>query len=112
MTYLYTGVTPGVLASGQPIAPGDTVHADRVDPEHPEDKRLLDERLLVKDQPVPDNATGQPAPEGAAASETVAGDAGESSTPDPPEAAEPPAADPPVKPKPQSRAARGRKEEK
>lgn len=48
--YLFVGDHPEVLASGQPIAPGESVPAGALDLDDAHDKRLLDEELFIDTQ--------------------------------------------------------------
>lgn len=45
--YLVAGSHPDTLASGRPIAPGDTVPAEAVDLKDPHDQALLDSGVLI-----------------------------------------------------------------
>ncbi|MEJ7824909.1 MAG: hypothetical protein WKF48_05745 [Solirubrobacteraceae bacterium] len=49
--YLVAGDHADVLASGRPIAPGETVAAGAVDLEHPHDRRLMADGVLIDTQP-------------------------------------------------------------
>jgi hypothetical protein len=42
--YRYTGLTPGVLADGRPLAPGQNV--DNVDLKHADNQLLIDDGVL------------------------------------------------------------------
>lgn len=44
--YRHVGRTPIVLASGRPVAPGDTV--GNVDPKDPDDRAAIDDGVLVE----------------------------------------------------------------
>lgn len=51
MSYLATGDHPLTLASGRPVAPGETVPVAAVDPDDAHDQRLIDEGVLVELKP-------------------------------------------------------------
>jgi hypothetical protein len=51
-TYLFVGDHAETLASGRPVAPGDTIDAGDLSPDDPHDRALLDDGRLADTTPV------------------------------------------------------------
>lgn len=57
--YLVAGDHADTLASGQPISPGDELRRDAVNLEHPNDQRLIADRVLLEIKPAKKAARGR-----------------------------------------------------